>query len=114
MGLGGTTNGQYNRTSQSGYPEPRYQQVRRQKNFKARLIARGFQQCPGVDFDETFSPIANWVTIQNVTALAARKEWKLTHLDVNAAYLNITITEEVYMTQLQGFEESGREHLVCR
>ncbi|XP_017191950.2 uncharacterized mitochondrial protein AtMg00820-like [Malus domestica] len=57
-----------------------------QKN-KARLVAKGYSQQPGVDFNETFAPVARLYTIRTLIALAAQKGWKLHQLDVKSVFL---------------------------
>ncbi|KAM1689141.1 hypothetical protein EV2_037740 [Malus domestica] len=84
-----------------------------QKN-KARLVAKGYSQKPGVDFNETFAPVARLDTIRTLIALAAQKEWKLFQLDVKSAFLNGTLHEEVYVDQPQGFEVQGQEDKVYK
>lgn len=81
---------------------------------KARLVARGFQQQHGLDYDETFAPVIKWVTIRTVVALAASKRWQIHHMDVRTAFLHGILREEVYMTQPPGFEVPGQEAKVCR
>ncbi|KAM1485555.1 hypothetical protein TB1_036396 [Malus domestica] len=73
-----------------------------QKN-KARLVAKGYSQKPGVDFNETFAPVARLDTIRTLIALAAKKGWKLHQLDVKSAFLNGVLEEEVFVEQPQGF-----------
>lgn len=79
---------------------------------KARLVARGFSQQPGVDYQETFSPVARLSSIRIVVALAA--EWKLTlyQLDVVMAYINGNLDEEIFMEQADGFIKPGEEEKV--
>ena len=72
-----------------------------QKN-KARLVAKSYLQKPGVDFNETFAPIARLDTIRTVIALAAKKGWKLHQLDVKYAFLNGMLEEEVFGEQPKG------------
>ena len=82
--------------------------------FKARLVARGFLQKLGVNFQEVFAPVARIETIRIVAALAVHREWSLYQLDVKSAFLNGELEEEVYITQLPGFEIPGSEHLSLR
>lgn len=81
---------------------------------KARLVARGFEQKAGIDYDETFAPVIKWVTIRTTVALAASHQWQLHHMDVRTAFLHGILKETVYMTQPPGFEQPGQEHKVCR
>ena len=85
---------------------------------KARLVAQGFSQKPGVDYltDRTFAPVAKFTSIRSVLALAAREDWHLHNMDVDTAFLNTEISEKIYLRQPQGFEEQGPngEELVCK
>jgi len=82
--------------------------------LKARLVARGFQQKAGIDFDEVFAPVVKWSTIRTLTARAAKLGHAVHHLDIKTAFLYGHLTEDVYMQQPQGFVKSGHEHLVCK
>lgn len=82
--------------------------------YKARLVARGFQQQQGIDYGETFAPVVRWETIRIISALAAHRHWIIRHLDVQTAFLNGIIKEEVYMQQPLGFVSAGREREVCK
>ncbi|KAM1775099.1 hypothetical protein ACFX12_044389 [Malus domestica] len=73
-----------------------------QKN-KPRLVAKGYSQKPGVDFNETFAPVARLDTIRTLIALTAKKGWKLHQLDVKSAFLNGVLEDEVFVEQPQGF-----------
>ena len=84
------------------------------ERYKARLVARGFMQQHGVDFAETFAPVAKFTSIRVLLAIAAAEDLELHQLDVDTAFLNGDLKEEIYMKQPLGFEEPGREHLVCR
>ncbi|MCH94031.1 retrovirus-related pol polyprotein from transposon TNT 1-94, partial [Trifolium medium] len=81
--------------------------------YKARLVAKGFHQRQGFDFLETFSPVVKPVTIRVILTIAITKGWSIQQLDVNNAFLNGILDEEVYMQQPQGFESSDSS-LVCR
>ena len=82
--------------------------------YRARLVAKGFTQIPGVDFDETFSPVARFESLRMLLALAALEDWHIHQMDVKSAFLNGELDEEIYMEQPQGFVTTGSEHLVCR
>ncbi|CAO1618293.1 unnamed protein product [Jaminaea pallidilutea] len=72
--------------------------------YKARLVARGFTQVEGVDFEETFAPVAPYTAIRTVFALAASHGWFLHSTDFTQAYLNGEIDHTVYMKPPAGSE----------
>ncbi|BBG99166.1 transposable element gene [Prunus dulcis] len=76
---------------------------------KARLVAKGYAQKPGLDYNDTYAPVARLDTIRTLIALAAQKSWKLYQLDVKLAFLNGVLQEEVYVEQLEGFVVEGKE-----
>jgi hypothetical protein len=73
---------------------------------KARLIAQGFSQVEGLDFEETFAPIARLEAIRILLAFATSMGFKLYQMDVKSAFLNGVIQEEVFVRQTPGFENS--------
>ncbi|KAE8701666.1 hypothetical protein F3Y22_tig00110528pilonHSYRG00347 [Hibiscus syriacus] len=83
------------------------------ERYKARLVAKGYNQREGVDFVETFSPVAKLVTIRTVLALASLQHWSLFQMDVYNSFLQGNLLEEVYMQLPQGFYSQG-ENMVCR
>ncbi|PKU79621.1 Retrovirus-related Pol polyprotein from transposon TNT 1-94 [Dendrobium catenatum] len=82
--------------------------------YKARLVAQGCSQEFGVNFTETFSPVAKMVTIRMLIAAALNNHWKITQLDISNAFLHSELQDEVYMRQPRGFEDSQYPNHVCR
>mgnify|MGYP001791670327 CR=1 FL=1 len=79
------------------------------QKHKARLVAKGYAQIPGVDYTETFAPVARMDTIRALIALAAQKKWKIYQLDVKSAFLNGELKDEIYVEQPEGFlQEEGK------
>jgi hypothetical protein len=66
---------------------------------KARLVAKGYAQVTGLDFEETFAPVARLESIRILLAYAAHHSFRLFQMDVNSAFLNGPIKEEVYIEQ---------------
>ena len=72
---------------------------------KARLVAKGFSQAEGIDYDETFAPVARLEAIRMFLAFAAHSSFKVYQMDVKSAFLNGELDEEVYVEQPPGFED---------
>ncbi|KAJ9535420.1 hypothetical protein OSB04_un001466 [Centaurea solstitialis] len=70
--------------------------------FKARLVAKGFTQTHGIDYDETFSPVAMLKSIRILMAISAYFNYEIWQMDVKTAFLNGKLTEDVYMEQPEG------------
>jgi len=73
------------------------------KRWKARVVARGFDQVEGVDWFDSFSAMAHPVTVRMLIAAAIANNWSLSHTDVKVAYLNCLLNETVYMEPPPGF-----------
>jgi Reverse transcriptase (RNA-dependent DNA polymerase)/Integrase core domain len=82
--------------------------------YKARLVAKGFTQIFGLDFSETFSPVARLDSVRLLLALATLRDWEVHQIDVKSAFLNGELDEEIYMQQPEGFAVAGQENKVCR
>ena len=82
------------------------------QKHKARLVAKGYSQQQGIDFDETFSPVARFETVRTFLALAANLNWPVYQFDVKSAFLNGDLEEEVYVSQREGFVVNGKEDKV--
>jgi len=84
------------------------------QKHKARLVTKGYSQQPGINYNETFAPVARLDTIRALIALAAQKGWNIYQLDVKSAFLNGMLEEEIYVEQPQGFINKGNEGKVLR
>jgi len=81
--------------------------------YKVRLVARGFTQTFGVDYNETFSPIAKFVSICCILALTTIEDMQIHQMDVKTAFLNGDLEKEIYIEQPEGFTQ-GDQHLVSK
>ncbi|KAH9782217.1 hypothetical protein KPL71_008805 [Citrus sinensis] len=77
--------------------------------YKARLVVKGFAQVPGVDYSDTFAPVARLDVIRLLLAVAAQKNWRVYQLDVKSAFLNGFLQEEIYVEQPEGYVKEGEE-----
>ncbi|CAJ2651803.1 unnamed protein product [Trifolium pratense] len=75
--------------------------------LKARLVVKGYFQQHGVDFSDTFAPVAKHDTIRLLVALAAKLGWKIYHFDVKSAFLNGLLDEDIYVDQPKGNESNS-------
>ena len=85
------------------------------EKYKARLVARGFTQIPGLNYTETYAPVACMASFRTILALAARQDWEVDAFDFNSAYLNgeLRENEEIYMEEPPSYETPGEQSVVC-
>ena len=82
--------------------------------YKAHLMAKGYHQTQGVDFIETFSLVVKSCTVKVVLSLVVIHHWPIRQLDINNAFLNGVLTEEVFMHQTEDFIDFAHSSYVCR
>ena len=79
-----------------------------------RLVAKGYRQKEGIDYFDTYAPVARITSIRVLIALASIYKLVVHQMDVKTAFLNWNLDEEVYMDQLEGFVLPGNERKVCK
>lgn len=77
------------------------------KRYKARFVAKGFSQVEGLDYTDTYAPVVGMMTLKIVLSIAAAKGWDLNQFDVETAFLNAEVEEEIYVKQPEGFHVGG-------
>ena len=77
------------------------------ERFKARVVARGFTQKHGIDYDEIFSPVVDRDVVRLALVLSSKKDWKVNHIDIGTAFLNGVLEEEVYVVPPEPLCEKG-------
>jgi hypothetical protein len=83
-------------------------------HLRARLVAKGFSQVEGIDYNELFSPVVCYESARLLFGVAALENWDMFSVDIKTAYLYGKLDEEIYMTQPEGFKISGKENKVWR
>ena len=81
--------------------------------YKARLLAKGFNQQEGIDYHETFSPVVKIVTIRLLITLAITQHWHIHQLDISNAFLHGDLQETIYKKQPLGFQTPHFPNYIC-
>lgn len=81
--------------------------------YKARLVAQGFSQKYGEDYDQVFAPVVKYSTLRVLLSIAGKEKFLVRHLDAKTAFLNGVLDETIFMQQPPGFEIDGQEKKVC-
>ena len=84
------------------------------ETFKAILVAKGYTQKEGIDYEETFSLVAMLKSIRILLAVAASLDYEIWQMDVKTTFLNDSLEEDIYMQQPEGFIARGQEHMACK
>ncbi len=84
------------------------------EKYKERLVAKGYSQKEGVDYEDTFAPFAKMNTIRIMIAFATKYDWKLHQLDVKSSFLNGDLKDDSYLVQPEGFVKKGQEHFLWK
>ena len=84
------------------------------ETYKAWLVAKEYSQREGIDYHETFSPVAMLKSIRTMLAIAAFHDYEIWQMDVKMAFLNGCLEEDIYMEQPKGFTSSDGDHHVCK
>ena len=82
--------------------------------YKAQLIACGFVQPEGIDFEKVFALVARMESVRLLLAMAIAKDWRIHHLDIKSTFLNGELIETVFVKQALGFAVKGAEHKVLK
>ena len=82
--------------------------------YKARLVAQGFTQQHGIDYEEIFAPVARYQSIRCVLAIANQFNFEVHQMDVKCAFLNGDLDDVIFMKQPEGFVDEKNPDKVCR
>ena len=77
------------------------------ERYKCRLVAQGYMQAQGIDYHETFAPVARFGSIRTLLAIAAKQKMYVHQMDVHTAFLNGKLEEDIFTSQPEGFEVEG-------
>ena len=84
------------------------------ERYKARVVAKGFEQKHGIDYDETYAPVVKYPSLRALLSYSVSENMLIHQMDVVTAFLNGKLDEEIYMVQPEGFIKPGSENLVCK
>ena len=84
------------------------------ETFKARLVAKGFTHKEGIDYEETFSPVAMLKSMRILLSITACLDYEFWQMDVKTAFLNGNLEEDIYMQQPEDFIAGRKANLVCK
>ena len=84
------------------------------ETFMARLVAKGYTQMKGIDYEEAFLPVTMLKSIRSLISIAAYYDYKIWQMDVKTAFLNGNLEEEIYMMQPEGFIAKNQKHMLCK
>ena len=82
--------------------------------YKARLVAQGYSQEPGQDYDDTYAPVARFSSIRSLLAIAVQLNLEVHQMDVRTAFLNRDLEHEIYMEQPEGYEDEEHPDFICK
>ena len=86
----------------------------RVETFEASLVAKGYTQKEGIDYEETFSPVAMLKSVWILLSIAAHLDYEFWQMDVKTAFINGHLDEDIYMMQSDGFVAENHEQRVCK
>ena len=84
------------------------------ESFKAKLVAKGYTQKEGVNYEETFSPLAMLKSIHILLSIVSCLNYEIWQIDVKTTFLNGYLEESIYMMQPEGFMAKGQQQKVCK
>ena len=84
------------------------------ERYKAWLVAKGYTQKYGEDYDEMFAPVVRYSSVRTLLAFAVQEGMVVHQMDVVTAFLNGVLDEEIYMVQPPGYIKDDEEHLACK